>query len=559
MLSLLRIKNIALIDELGVEFGPGLNLLTGETGSGKSIIVDSLNALTGERVTSDLIKEGSESAKIEGLFTLQISKPLFKILDEGGIEIDSGGEVDLIVRRELSVSGRNRIFINNQLITAAVLKRIGPFLVDIHGQGEHSSLFDPASHIELLDAFAGVGTERAKAGDAFGEWKEAKNELDELRRDEADKLQLADILKFQVDELSRAGLQIGESEELEEEKLRLNNVEKLSKLSTDAFFALYEMDGSTVATLSQAIHRIKELAKFDPRFREYIDGLESAAALLEDVSFTLRDFRSGLESSPDRLEQIESRLAEITRVSRKYGGTVELVIVHFAESEKRLANIELSELRERELNAILAEKRDKYVAAATALSSKRKVAAKKFEREVESNLKAVALEKAKFEVHFADGEERDFTSNGFDRIEFYFSANPGESPKPIARVASGGEASRLMLILKTSGRSIADGTSAVFDEIDAGIGGRVAEAVGLKLKSLAEGQQVLCVTHQAQVASKADRHFVVEKAIVKNKTTIGIRELDKAERIEEIARMLAGEKITDAARENAREMLAVAG
>lgn len=559
MLSLLRIKNIALIDELGVEFGPGLNLLTGETGSGKSIIVDSLNALTGERVTSDLVKEGSESAKIEGLFTLPITKPLFKILDESGIEIDSGGEVDLIVRRELSVSGRNRIFINNQLITAAVLKRIGPFLVDIHGQGEQSSLFDPASHMEMLDAFAGVSTERAKVANAFGGWRAAKNELDDLKRDEADKLQLADILKFQVDELSHAGLQIGESEELEEEKLRLNNVEKLSKLSTDAFSALYEMDGSTVATLDQAIHRVKELAEFDARFREYIEGLESAAALLEDVSFTLRDFCSGLENSPDRLEQIESRLAEITRVSRKYGGTVELAIEHFAESEKRLSNIEMSELRERELNAILSEKRGNYVSAASALSTKRKTAAKKFEREVESNLKAVALENAKFEVHFAGGEDADFAPNGFDRIEFYFSANPGESPKPIAKVASGGEASRLMLILKTSGRSIADGTSAVFDEIDAGIGGRVAEAVGLKLKSLATGQQVLCVTHQAQVASKADRHFLVEKAIGKNKTVIGIRELDKTERIEEIARMLAGERITDAARENAREMLAVAG
>lgn len=559
MLSLLRIKNIALIDELAVEFGPGLNLLTGETGSGKSIIVDSLNALTGERVTSDLIKEGSDAAKIEGLFTLKITKPLFTILDESGIEIDATGEVDLIVRRELSLSGRNRIFINNQLITAAVLKRIGPFLVDIHGQGEQSSLFDPASHMELLDAFAGVSTERANAAAAFGEWRAAKNELDELKRDEAGKLQLVDILKFQVDELSRAALQIGESEELEEEKLRLNNVEKLSSLSTEAFNALYDMDGSTVATLDQAIQRIKELAEFDARFREYIEGLESAAAVLEDVSFTLRDFRGGLEFSPDRLEQIENRLAEITRVSRKYGGTIEAALEHLAESEKRLSNIEMAELRERELNAILAEKRDSYVVAASALSTKRKTAAKKFEREVESNLKAVALEKAKFEVHIAGGEDIDFTANGFDRIEFFFSANPGESPKPIAKVASGGEASRLMLILKTSGRSIADGMSAVFDEIDAGIGGRVAEAVGLNLRSLAEGQQVLCVTHQAQVASKADRHFLVEKTMSKNKTVIGIRELDKAERIEEIARMLAGEKITDAARENAREMLAVAG
>jgi len=577
VLTLLKIKNIALIDSLEVEFGEGLNLLTGETGSGKSIIVDSLGALTGDRVSSDLIKEGEQAATIEGLFSVAHLNELTPLFDESGIELD-GDEV--IVRRELSTTGKNRVFINNQLVTQGLLKRAGAFLVDIHGQGEQASLFDPATHLEMLDTFAGVSSERTRVAEAYAVWAATKKELNDLRKDESDKLQLLDILKFQVDEIRRADLKSGEDIELEEEKRRLNNVEKLSTLSDEAYTLLYEQDDSTIATFDKATRKIAELAEYDSRFADYREQLDGARAVLEDVSATTRDFRNHIEFSPARLEEIENRLAEIARLTRKYGGTIETVLDHLAESETRLENIETAELREKELEKRLTAERDVYIAAATELHDKRIAAAAKFEKEVEANLKAVALEKARFKVQVSEpravatgalnpqsairnpqskgppeGGTQNFNARGFDVIEFFFSANPGESPKPLVKVASGGEASRLMLILKTSAKTRDGEKSAVFDEIDAGIGGRVAEAVGVKLKQLSRSQQVLCVTHQPQVAALADRHFAVEKSMGRNKTSIGIRMLSEDERVNEIARMLAGEKITDSARTHAAEMI----
>ncbi len=558
MLTVLRIKNIALIEELEAEFGHGLNLLTGETGSGKSIIVDSLGALTGGRISTDLIRDGEEAARIEGIFFVPANAGLLTLLDESGIDHEAEGEIELIVRRDLSRSGKNRIYVNGQLVTAAFLKRLGPELVAIHGQGEQSTLFDPATHLALLDDFADTGELPMEVGYRFADLERVRRELAALKRDEAEKLQLLDILRFQVDELKEGSLVPGEAEELEDEKRRAANIEKLSSLSDEAFGLLYEDEHSALSSLGQAIKRIEELATYDRRFADYIEGLQSAEAVAEDLGATLRDFRGGLEHSPERLEEIENRLAEITRLSRKYGGSVEAALEHQADAEQRLSNIELAELREKELAAELAAAETAYLEVAKRLSEKRRSAAKKFDKQVESSLKDVAFDKAKFETRIESVPEEPAAS-GIDRVEFFFSANPGEAVKPLAKVASGGEASRLMLVLKTASRPRNSATSSVFDEIDAGIGGRVAEAVGLKLKALAESQQVLCVTHQAQVASKADRHFVVEKAAVKGRTEIALRELGPAERIEEIARMLAGEKITDAARENAREMLAAAG
>ncbi|HVF29584.1 MAG TPA: DNA repair protein RecN [Pyrinomonadaceae bacterium] len=562
MLTLLKIKNIALIDSLEVEFGSGLNLLTGETGSGKSIIVDSLGALTGERVSNDLIKEGEQSATIEGLFSLPRSGGPREILEESGIELEGS---EIIVRRELSLSGKNRVFINNQLVTQSLLKRVGVYLVDIHGQGEQATLFEPASHLEILDAFAGAANERAATANAFQTWTATKKELADLRKGESDKLQLLDILRFQVEEIGRADLKAGEDIELEEEKRRLNNVEKLTALGGDAYMLFYEQDESTIATLDRAARKIEELAGYDSRFADYREPLETARAVIEDAAATARDFTGSLEFSPSRLEEIEGRLAEISRLTRKYGGSIDTVLSHLAESEQRLENIETAEFREQELEKRLAAERAVYLEAAKKLHDKRLAAGPRFGKEVESGLKAVALEKAKFEVRLTtlagppeggtlnDGDG--FTSKGFDHVEFLFSANPGESPKPLAKVASGGEASRLMLVLKTSANSSDGDRSAVFDEIDAGIGGRVAEAVGTKLKQLSRAQQILCVTHQPQVAVQADRHFVVEKELGRSKTTVGIRELTDEQRVEEVARMLAGERITDSARTHAAEMI----
>jgi DNA repair protein RecN (Recombination protein N) len=568
MLTLLKIQNIALIDRLEIEFGDGLNLLTGETGSGKSIIVDSLGALTGDRVSSELIKEGEDSARIEGLFTVAANAEMRTIFDESGIDLDDGNDVDVIVRRELSNLGKNRIFVNNQLVTQGFLKKIGPRLVDIHGQGEQTTLFSTAYHLEILDEFADLKELRQKTAEAHHHWSVTKTELGMLRQNEAEKLQMLDILKFQVDEISRAGPRPGEDEELEEEKRRLNNVEKLSALSEDAYTLLYEADASTTATLEKAARKVEELAEYESKFGEYSEGIKTAQAVLEDLAISVRDFRNHLEFSPERLAAIEDRLVEISRLKRKYGSTIESVLSHLAESAERLENIESAEVREEELREKLRHQRGEYIAAATELHKKRMMAARRFEKDVEGNLKAVALEKARFEVRIeAPGESdladadfhKGFRAKGFDSAEFYFSANPGESPKPLAKVASGGESSRLMLILKTTARAADHEKTAVFDEIDAGIGGRVAEAVGLKLKELARTQQVLCVTHQPQVASLADRHFIVEKSVGRDRTGIGARELAGAEKVEEIARMLAGQTITETARQHAREMLSAAG
>jgi len=567
MLAFLKVKNIALIDEIEIEFGPGLNLLTGETGSGKSIIIDSLGALAGDRVSSDLIKEGEQSAQIEGIFSIKINPKFRLICDPSGIELDDQTEVNLIVRRQLSLTGKNRIFVNNQLVTNTFLKNIGRFLVDIHGQGEHAALFDAAEHLEMFDEYANLNERRQTGADAYGNWSATRAELSTLENDQADKLQLLDILRFQVDEVKKANLQIGEDETLEEEKRRLNNIEKLSTLSDDTYALLYDNTESTMATLEKAARKIDELAEYESRFHGHKDSIMSAQAILEDLAITVRDFRNRLEFSPERLDGIEDRLAEISRLTRKYGGSTEAVLAHLKESEERLENIETAEFREEELRKKLQYARTEYLETATRLHDARVSAARKFEKAVENDLKAVALEKARFEVRIdAPGEaerqdnisDKRFTARGFDRVEFFFSANPGESPKPLATVASGGEASRLMLILKTVAKTKDDEKTAVFDEIDAGVGGRVAESIGLKLKKLAQNHQVLCVTHQPQIASKADRHFLIEKDITMNRTTIAVRELNKQQQVEEVARMLAGEKITEAARANAREMLKTA-
>ncbi len=547
-----------MIDDLAVEFAPGLNLLTGETGSGKSIIVDSLGALTGDRVSSDLIKEGSASAVIEGLFSLTVAGKLSSLMEESGIEMETAGEI--IVRRELSAAGKNRVFVNDQLITQALLRRIGRSLVDIHGQGEQAALYDTSTHIEMLDEFADVATPKSRVADVFQRWSSVRAELVSLEKDEADKLRLLDILRFQIDEIKAANLVPDEDIQLEDEKRRLSNVEKLTTLGDEAFALLYDNAESTAATLEKAQRKLVELAEFEKRFSEYAEGIATARAVIEDLSIAVRDFRAHLEFSPERLDTIENRLAEITRLKRKYGDSIENVFEHLWESEERLRNIETAEFRESELKNQLGEMRAEYITAARSLSEKRASAARKFEKKVEQSLQAVALEKARFEVHIeaADDEDTSFTADGYDRVEFYFSANPGESPKPLAKVASGGEASRLMLILKTTTKASGTAKTVVFDEIDVGIGGRVAESVGRKLKDLSATQQVLCVTHQPQIASLADSHFVVEKTASSGRTAITTRELSSAEQIEEIARMLAGEQITEAARENARAMLAAA-
>lgn len=563
MLTLLNISNIALIDELKVEFDRGLNLLTGETGSGKSIIVDALGVLIGGRFTSDLLKAGRDRGFIEGLFSAGRNKELEQLLGDAGIAADSAGETEIIIRRELAANGRNKIFINHQLATQALLRALQPFLVDIHGQGDQQTLFDATTHLELLDAFAGVAPLREEVAACYKRWASIKRELEAQGKEEAEKFQMIDILRFQIDELERARLVVGEDDQLEEERRRLNNVEKLTTLCAESFGFTYEDNDSAITRIRQTARRVEELAGYESKFREYLEGLETSRALLEDLAFSLRDFADKLEFSPARLEEIENRLAELIRLKRKYGGSTESALDHLARSQDRLRQIERSDEREAQLGAELAEARAAYVDRARSLHHVRVRAAKKFERAVERDLAEVAMEHARFQAQITaptDSEVNEeaatsFTATGIDRVEFYFSANVGEGIRPLARVASGGEASRLMLVLKTVAGATEFPRTIVFDEIDSGIGGRVSEAVGVKLKKLSETNQVFCVTHQPQIARFADSHLLVRKEAVAGRTEVSVDRLDRRGRVEEIARMLTGAEITETARRHAREML----
>ena len=566
MLSFLNISNIALIDELRVEFDGGLNLLTGETGSGKSIIVDALGILIGGRFATDLIKTGAERGYIEGLFSVAPGSELEGALVAAGIAVDLQGDAtsEIIIRRELTRAGRNKIFINNQLATQSLLRELRQFLVDIHGQGDQQTLFNPETHLELLDTFAGSSARLAEVADAYQHWHGCKRELDELQRDEAEKFQLVDILKFQIDELERAQLAIGEDATLEEERRRLLNFEKLTSLSDESYHLIYEDNDAAVTRMRQAMKRVAELAEYDSTFGDYREGLEAASAVLEDLAFSLRDFSDKLEFSPTRLAEIEDRLVEISRLKRKYGGSIENSLEHLARSEDRLRQVEHSAEREIQLRTELASARANYLERAGKLHAERMRAAKKFEQTVERGLAEVAMESAKFQVQItgpAPAELADetasivFNARGIDRVEFYFSANVGEGVKPLAKVASGGEASRLMLVLKTVANASEFPRTIVFDEIDTGIGGRVSEAVGVKLKKLAQTNQVLCVTHQPQIARFADSHLLVHKDVVGSQTKIGVDQLDRQAQVEELARMLTGAEITASARRHARELL----
>lgn len=554
MLQLLSISNIALIDELRVEFDGALNLLTGETGSGKSIIVDALGVLIGGRFTSELLKRGAERGSIEGLFVLSANPQLETLLENSGL--NNGDE--LIIRRELSSTGRNKIFINNQLATQSLLRDLRPFLVDIHGQGDQQTLFDTRTHLELLDSFGGHGILRFEVAEVFDALTHMRRELTALRKDAAERFQLVDTLQFQIAELERAQLSIGEDERLEEERRRLSNVEKLTALCQSSYSRIYEDDDAALARLRQTLKDVEELSDFDSAFREYLEGLETARAVMEDLSFALRDFADKLEFSPARLAAIEDRLAELSRLKRKYGGSIEAALEHMAQAQDRLRQIETSDEREQELNDQLAAAHKSYLDCARKLHRERVHSAKLLERAVEEGIAEVALENARFQVSLTTTDDTDLEHagpTGMDQVEFYFSANVGEEVKPLARVASGGEASRLMLVLKTVSNASEFPRTIVFDEIDTGIGGRVSEAVGMKLKKLSKTNQVLCVTHQPQIARFADNHLVVQKEALRGRTQVSVNKLDRAGRVEELARMLTGAEITDSARRHARELL----
>ena len=562
MLTELRLENYAVIDSLAVEFGAGLNLLTGETGAGKSILIDALALLLGEKASTDVIRAGAERAVISALFDVEEGngKLVRQLLENNGIDSDDA----LILRREIASGGKGRVFINNQPATVSVLRQLAPHLATIHAQNESLLSFDAAARLSLLDGFA--QTEAETMAVAFATWKKIKTRIEELERDEQDRLRLLDLWTFQKREIEQAKLQPGEDERLETEKRVLANAEKIYSAAMSAFDLLYDGASSTSASLRAAQKHIEELGRYEPKFQEASAALESARISVEDVGGSLRDYAGGIEASPEHLAEVEDRLAVIDRLKRKYGSTLDEVIKHGEDVSRKVAEMENKDEVLRELHGQLEEAAQQYLQAARAVSKRRYEAARKLEKLVEAEINDLAM-KVSFRIEISGtADEGNWSASGFDQVVYTISTNPGEPLRRLENIASGGELSRVMLALKasveggrglssTNGKHRAQQRTMVFDEIDTGIGGRAAEAVGKKLKALSRTNQVLCVTHLPQIATFADHHYTIEKKQSAGRTRTLVRPITGDERTQEIARMLSGAKLTDTSRKHAEQML----
>ena len=562
MLLELRVENYAVIDNVAVEFAPGLNLLTGETGAGKSILIDALALLLGDKASADAVRHGTDKAVVSAVFEVE-SKTLDEVLEANGIDAD---EAQLILRREISAGGKGRVFINNQPATVTVLRQLAPHLAIIHAQNEAVLAFDAASRLALLDSFA--GTDPVPVAEAFAAWNGVRNRIADLERGEQDRLRLLDLWSFQRKEIAGANLKPEEDIKLEAEKRVLANSERILAAAMSAYDSLYEGNVSASALIRSAARQLEELSRFEEKFREPLGQLDSARITVEDIGQTLRDYAEDVEASPERLAEVEDRLAALDRLKRKYGPTLEDAISMGEQLEHKLSEMENKDEVVRRLRIDLAKAAEHYLEVARNLSRHRYEAARKLEKQVENEINELAM-KARFKVEVSGAdEEGNWTPKGFDAVRYLISANPGEPLGPVEAIASGGELSRVMLALKTtieagmSGRARHNGAKGgvgqrtlVFDEIDSGIGGRAAEAVGKKLKHLAASKQVLCITHLPQIASFADQHYLIEKKESGGRANTSVRPLDAEERTRELARMISGAKLTDTSLKHAEQML----
>jgi DNA repair protein RecN (Recombination protein N) len=562
LLSELRLENYAVIDNVVVEFAPGLNLLTGETGAGKSILIDALALLLGDKASTDVIRTGADRAVVAAVFGLEgpTEKAVAAILEANGLDDENES---LILRREIAPAGKGRVFINNQPATVAVLRQLSPHLATVHAQHEALLSFDAPARLKLLDTFAGLST--AVLAEAFARWKAIAARIDDLEHGEQDRLKLADLWIFQKREIDEAKLHAGEDERLETEKRVLANAEKIYSAAMNAFDLLYEGSSSTASTLRAAQKHIEELSRYEPKFREALAALESARISVEDVGASLRDYAGSIQASPEHLAEVEDRLALLDRLKRKYGPSLDDVITQGEGVTRKLSEMENKDEILAQLKRELAQAAQRFLSVAREASKTRRVAGGKLEKLVEAEINDLAM-KCRFEVNVASSEEAgNWSVTGIDQVACLISTNPGEPLKPLEQIASGGELSRVLLALNATVE--ADSTTSkrrkdasplrtmVFDEIDTGIGGRAADAVGKKLKSLARSNQVLCVTHLPQIATFADHHYVIEKKQSAAHTRTTVRKLEGEERTEEVARMLSGAKLTETSRKHAEQMI----
>jgi DNA repair protein RecN (Recombination protein N) len=552
MLVELIVENYAVVEQARIHFHRGLNLLTGETGSGKSIVVDSLNLLLGARASADMIRTGAQQARISGIFSIEAQAELAALLEDAGIQLE---DRELLVQRDVSAAGKSRAFVANRPVTTSFLKQIAPFLGDIHGQNEQQLLFNPQTQRNLLDRYAGAMELRERVATLHASWRAAQRKLEDLRRNEQEKLRLLDLWRFQQNEIESAGLKAGEDTNLELERRLLQNSSKLQENAASAFEVLYEANDSALSLIRQALKRIDDLVRIDASLTETSGALKQAEIAVEEAAWTLRDYLGKLESDPGRLEEVETRLDALDKLKRKYGGTLDEVLAFREQVALQVEEVEHATEHQEALEKEQQRLAGEYAKLTAELSAKRCGAAERLGKEVEAELKFLAMGATQFRVEVKPAEP---SATGADEIQFLVSPNRGEELRPMEKIASGGELSRMALALKTAigDTDMRKGIhTLVFDEVDAGVGGAAAASVGKRLKALSRNNQVICVTHLAQIAGFADHHYAVSKRDRKGRAMTEVTELSRDERAKEIGRMLSGETITPEALKQAEQLI----
>lgn len=570
MLQQIVVKNIALIDEISLEFDPGFNVLTGETGAGKSIIIDALSLALGGRFSAEMLRTGAENGLIEAIFDIEHQPELVKYLEENGIPLTP--DHSLLIQREISANAKNRCRVNGHLVTVLTLNRIGEFLIDIHGQHEHQTLLFPEKQLELLDRYCGQEclARREEFQQLYHQWQQLSDEYRRLQRDETETARKIDLLQFQVDEITSAKLIPGEDEELLKERELLNAAERLFEAASHSYRALYDnQDGkSAVELLAEAERALNQVAEIDQRLTAVLEMVREASCQVEEASREIRDYQENVQFDPQRLAEIGDRLDEIQRLKRKYGTSIPEILKFAEECSRELQALFDRSERSSDLEGQLQHLRNQLGEVGTVLTKLRQKGACQLERAIMEQLADLNMAKTQFQIGITQTPASDgvpaadqivaASPTGLDRVEFLVAPNPGESLKPLTKIASGGELSRMMLALKGILAELDQIPTMVFDEIDVGIGGRTAQAVAEKILFIGQARQVLCITHLPQIASMAKRHFYIEKGIAGERTQVTVRSLMMNERIDELARMLGGAEVTETTRQHAREMLTMA-
>ena len=550
MLLEISIKNFAIIEAISLNFEKGMTVLTGETGAGKSIIIDAMNMMLGARATTDVIRHGAPKAEIEGLFSVENSHALQMIFDEQGIELGD----EIIIRREILQNGRSVSRVNGQMVNLSVLRSIGQYLVDIHGQHDQEELMRPQLHIQMLDGFGDADFLELKQAYQinFDAYRKMRKQLLEIKKNQEEHKARIEMLEFQMAEIESASLQPGEDLKLNQERDKLLNHKNIADTLTNAYTMLDNEEFSSLANVRSAMNDMESIEEYDVEYREISTSLSESYYVLEDVTKRLEDIIESLDFDGNRLMQIESRLDLIHSITRKYGGNVDDVLMYFAKITEEYNLLTGNNLSSDDMEAELKKLEVSLVDLATKLASARHNLAQQLEIEIQQELKDLYMEKARFQVQFTKGK---FTREGNESVEFYISTNPGEDFKPLVKVASGGELSRLMLAIKSAFSRKEGKTSIVFDEVDTGVSGRVAQAIAQKIHKIGQHGQVLAISHLPQVIAIADYQFFIEKISNDHSTVSTVRLLSVEERVEEVAKMLAGENVTEAALSQARELL----